>query len=164
MEGYFSHSAERSHLVRIEDASASLVLVVRDEFGHVHKDATAVSHSQAQALLEVAAGRVTYDRRTLTLAPGVEGTLERILTPSPTALLSVSFDTPAEAAQFEPPLWVGPEVSADSAFDTATIALLGQPSVADPEISNAPLEALLDVLDTRPDKLEPAEPSRHAAE
>jgi hypothetical protein len=92
LEGYFSSTPERSHLVRIDPPACTLVIVLRDQDGAASEEVTAVPYSQ-------------------------------------------------------PPVWVGPDVSGDPSFDKATIALQGAPEVGEPEISNAALEALLDLLE-----------------
>ncbi len=148
-EGYFSTSPERTHFVRLDPPSCSLMMAVRGPDGLPSEEATEVPLSQAQALLDVALGKIVYERTVLVLAPGVEGLLEQILVSRPFDLLSLSFESQPEAERFQPPLWAGPEVSGDHTFDKATIALHGEPEVGELEISNASLEALLDLLQSR---------------
>ncbi len=147
LEGYFSSTPERSHLVRIDPAACSLVIVLRDQDGAASEEVTKVPYSQAQALLDVAQGKVAYDITHLALGSAFGGVLDRVVATRPLDLLSFSFASASEAEHFQPPVWVGPDVSGDPSFDKAAIALHGAPEVGKPEISNAALEALLDLLD-----------------
>jgi CYTH domain-containing protein len=148
-EGYFSSTPERTHFVRLDGAGCALMMQVQGPDGLPREEATEVPLSQAQALFDIAPGQIAYERTVLLLAPGVEGVLEQMLVSRPYTLLAVSFEEEAESKRFQPPLWAGAEVSADSAFSRAAVALQGQPEVAEPEISNDALEALLDLLQSR---------------
>jgi hypothetical protein len=117
--------------------------------GEPVEEATEVPQSQAQALLDVAPGQIAYDRTALVVAPGVEGVLEQVLVRRPLQLLTVTLEGGTGLERFEPPLWAGPEVSGDPAFSKAGIGLQGEPEVGELEISNAALEALLDLLQSR---------------
>ena len=148
-EGYFSSTAERTHFVRLEPSHCSLIMVMPDQGGEFMEEATEVPLSQAQALLDVAPGQIAYERTALVLAPGLEGMLERILVQRPLHLLTVSFEEQSSLEQFQPPLWAGAEVSGDPAFSKAAIALQGEAEIGELEISDASLEALLDLLQGR---------------
>jgi CYTH domain-containing protein len=148
-EGYFSSTPERTHFVRLEPPHCSLMMQVPGPHGEPIEEATEVPQSQAQALLDVAPGQIAYDRTALVVAPGVEGVLEQVLMRLPLHLLTVTFEGETGLERFELPLWAGPEVSGDPAFSKAGIALQGEPDVGELEISNAALEALLDLLQSR---------------
>jgi CYTH domain-containing protein len=148
-EGYFSSTPERTHFVRLDRAGCALMMQVQGPDGRPREEATEVPLSQAQALFDVAPGQIAYERTDLALAPGVEGVLEQMLVSRPFTLLSVSFEEEAEAERFQPPLWVGAEVSGDPAFSRAAVALQGEPEAGEPEISNAALDSLLDLLQSR---------------
>jgi CYTH domain-containing protein len=148
-EGYFSSTPERTHFVRLDRAGCALMMQIQGPDGLPREEATEVPLSQAQALLDVAPGQIAYERTLLALAPGVEGVLEQMLVSRPFTLLAVTFDEAAEAKRFQPPLWAGAEVSGDPAFGKAALALQGDPEAGEPEISNAALEALLDLLQSR---------------
>ena len=148
-EGYFSSTPERTHFVRLDPPHCSLMMLMPGPDGEPIEEATEVPLSQAQALLDVAPGQIAYDRTALVMAPGVEGMLEQILVHHPIHLLTVMFEDLAGFERFQPPLWAGSEVSGDPAFSKAVIALHGEPEVGELEISNAALEALLDLLQSR---------------
>ncbi len=147
LEGYFSSTPERSHLVRIDPPACTLVIVLRDQDGAASEEVAEVPYSQAQALLDVAQGKVAYDSTHLVLGSAFGGVLEQVAAARPLDLLSFSFASASEAEHFQPPIWVGVDVSGDPSFDKAAIALQGAPAVCEPAISNAALEALLDLLE-----------------
>jgi CYTH domain-containing protein len=148
-EGYFSSTPERTHFVRLDPPNGALVMGVQGPDGQPTEEVTEVPLSQAQALLDVAPGKISYERTVLVLAPGVEGALEQILLSRPLHLLTVAFEDATAAERFQEPPWAGPEVSGDALFSKAAIALQGEPQVGELEISNASLEALLDLLQSR---------------
>jgi hypothetical protein len=97
--------------------------------------------------LDVAQGKVAYESSHVVLGSAFGGVLEQVMAARPLDLLSFSFASASEAEHFQPPAWVGVDVSGDPSFDKAAIALQGAPAVGEPEISNAALEALLDLLE-----------------
>jgi CYTH domain-containing protein len=147
-EGYFPQTSGRTLYVCIEDDTGSLVLA--DAPPGVSGEAVAeLPLAQAEALLEAAAGQVGYGRTTLRLHSQVMQ-LCRFISPGALDVLAVVFGNEAEAQQFQPPAWLGPEVSTDPAYQNLSIALQGVPPVPDVELSDAALNALLDGLESRP--------------
>jgi CYTH domain-containing protein len=148
-EGYFASTPERTHFVRLDPPHSSLMMVAPGPDGEPLEEATEVPLSQAQALLDVAPGQIAYDRTALTLSPGVESVLEQILLSPEFNLLTVAFVDLAEADRFRSPFWVGPEVTGDLSFNKGLIALEAEPQTGEVEITNASLDALLDLLQSR---------------
>jgi hypothetical protein len=111
----------------------------------VGEEAVEVPLSHAEALVEVAAGTVAFDRTAITLGRGMEGVLDRYILPQGLDLLSVTIT--GDVRLFAPPLWLGPEVTDDTAFEARELAINGLPAVEEVEVTNAALEALLDTLE-----------------
>ncbi len=117
--------------------------------GQMIEEATDLPRSQAQALLDVAHGKIAYECTPLALATGITAVLEQVLAAQVFDLLSVTFPSAREAEGFQPPIWVGAEVSGDPDYGKAAMALNGAPEPQEPEISNAALEAVLHLLQSR---------------
>jgi CYTH domain-containing protein len=148
-EGYFANTLQRTHFVRMNPPHCHLVMVVSGADSQMVEEATELPRSQAQALLDVAHGKIAYECTPLALATGVTAVLEQVLAAQAFDLLSVSFPSAREAEGFQPPVWVGAEVSGEAAYEKAAMALNGEPEVQEPEISNAALDAVLDLLQSR---------------
>jgi CYTH domain-containing protein len=147
-EGHFPNQTGRSSHVHLEGDSSSLVLVTVGADGDPREERTEVPRGHAEALLDVAPGKVDYARTRLNLA-GREIWIDRFVTPGPLDLIIVSFETPEEASRFTPPAWFGPEVTSDSAYQTRSIALQELPQAAEVPLSNVALDSLLDTLENR---------------
>jgi hypothetical protein len=93
----------------------------------------------------VAAGTVAFDRTLVRLGEGVDAVLDRFILPQGIDLLTVTIRSDPRA--FAPPLWVGTEVTGDPRLGTSGLALTGIPDVGEVEVSDAAVEALLDLLD-----------------
>lgn len=144
-QGYFPDQPSRSISIRVEGNVCSLILITQEPNGPV-EEATAIPLSQAEALLDLAAGRVQY----LSVGPTIgtqPATLHRFLTPGPLDLITVAFEQPQQARTFDPLPWFGPEVTEDPAYQARSMALAGLPSRAEVEITGAAVESLLDTLD-----------------
>jgi hypothetical protein len=129
----------------VEEDATSLILITREPNGPV-EEATAIPVSQAEALLDLASGRVEY----LSVGPTIgtqPATLHRFLTPGPLDLITVGFEQPQQARTFQPLPWFGPEVTEDPAYQARSMALIGLPSEAEVEITGTAVESLLDTLD-----------------
>ena len=148
-EGYFANTLQRTHFVRLNPPHCHLVMMVPGADGQMIEEATDLPRSQAQALLDVAHGKIAYECTPLALAIGITSVLEQVLAAPAFDLLSVTFPSAREAEGFQPPGWVGAEVSSEAAYDKAAMALNGAPEVQEPEISNAALDAVLDLLQSR---------------
>jgi CYTH domain-containing protein len=147
-EGYFPNQTGRSSHVHVEGDRGSLVLVTVPANGPAAEERTDVPRTHAEALLDVAPGKVEYARSRLTAA-GREIRIDRFVRPGPLDLISVEFDNEEQANGFRPPLWFGPEVTSDATYQNRAIALGTLPSVPDVSLTNAALDSLLDSLENR---------------
>jgi CYTH domain-containing protein len=142
VEGYFASPEDQTCLVRVEREQAALVLAKRGEDGLVAEEPAVIPHSQAEALMEAAAGRVAFDRMIVPVGGNRVAVLEHFLVPSGVDVLTM----PVEDLS-DPPAWFGPEITHRAEFDTSSLALNGRPAVREIEITNQALEALLDTLE-----------------
>jgi len=67
--------------------------------------------------------------------------------PSVLDTVSIQFENPDQAATFALPDWLGPEITAEPSFGREMMALNGVPPINEVPLSNASLEALLDVFE-----------------
>jgi CYTH domain-containing protein len=166
VEGYFQPSPHRTHFVRVEPGNgSSMVLQTFGGDGPV-EERTKISPAQAEALLDVCSGRIAYRRTHVRIASGGDALLDRIEHPAALDLLAVEFDDGASAAEFSPPGWFGPEVTADPAYERASLAVNGIPQARPVEVDNASVIALVDTLERHAVQQRPhAEPAApHHAE
>ncbi|NIX75019.1 hypothetical protein [Microvirga terricola] len=147
-EGHFANQADRSSYVIIEGDKGNLVLITAGS-GAPLEERTEVPRAHAEALLDVTPGKVDYVRSHLTVGTR-DIHINRFVTPGPLDLISVEFDTEEEARDFRPLSWFGPDVTAETSYQTRAIALEGIPGAPDVPISNAALNSLLDALENRP--------------
>jgi CYTH domain-containing protein len=148
-EGYFPQHPGRSSHVQVEGSVCHLVLITTPTGSMPVEERTEVPRAHADALLDVAPGKVVYDRSRITVS-GREAFLDRFSVPGPLDVISISFESEDEAKKFRQPVWFGNEVSGDQAFQTRAIALEGAPRAPEVPLSNAALESLLDLLEGRP--------------
>ena len=146
VEGYLAPASERTHFVRLEPSGCNLVLQSWSAEG-ASEQRTKVPSTQAEALLEVCPGKVTYRRTHIRLAPGAEALLDRFEKPDALDLVAVEFEHPSEAEAFAPPGWFGPEVTQDPSYQKAAIALSGMPRADAVEVTNASVIALIETLE-----------------
>ena len=151
MEGHFAPQAERQSHVRIEKGQSYLVLTSLDGEVSAAEDWTDVPRSHAEALLDVCPGTVIYERSRLTLRDR-EAVVDRFMTPGPLDMVSVEFATAHEADAFLPPVWFGSEVTGDESYTPRSMAMAGRPRAPEPPLSNAALETMLDLLESRSDE------------
>jgi hypothetical protein len=143
VEGYFSPRSDRTHLVRIEQDRSLLVIVDRLQN---ETDEVEVPRAHAEALMDVAAGRLAFDRISLPLGDGeYAAILDRFVFPAHLDVISVLMETGAEGGL----AWFGPEVTRRSEFSAEALALRLEPVLEDVSPTNAGLDALLDLLDGR---------------
>ena len=147
-EGHFPNQTGRSSHVYLDGEKSSLVLLTIAGDGSPLEERTEVPRAHAEALLDVAPGKVDYARTRLQAA-GREVWVDRFVTPGPLDLIQVAFEDQDEAGQFTPPAWFGPEVTADQAYQTRSIALEELPQPPEVPLSNAALDNLLDALENR---------------
>jgi hypothetical protein len=149
VEGHFPDQAERRSFVRMEGDHCLLVLEDRDSDGAVEEERSEVSRAQGEVLLDVCAGKTTFERISLDAANGVAVHIDRFTTPVAASFVELSFPEEAAAKAFRPPIWIGPELAPEDVGDARRIALGGKPKLFDGPIQNAALESLLDLLDHR---------------
>jgi len=156
VEGYFAPQPGRRQVVRIEDGSAQLILITTAEGGSAEEERADVPRAHAEALLDVAAGKLAFARGRMPLPGGREALLDRFMAPGRIDLVTVAFEDAEQAGRFQAPAWFGPEVTNEGGFEAGSLALNGVPEVGDLTVSNAGLEALLDALEQRFGGLRPA--------
>ncbi|MCC0804736.1 hypothetical protein FPV16_00625 [Methylobacterium sp. W2] len=148
-EGYFAPQAGRTSYVRVDGQNCHLVLVTTAPDGSSSEERTDVPRAHGDALLDVCSGKAIYDRAVMALGNGREAFVDRYATPGALDLLSVVFDEPGQAAAFVPPAWFGEDVSENTAYDRHAVAIQGVPQTGEVALSNAALEAILDLLEPR---------------
>jgi len=150
VEGHFATEPGSESFVRLEDGQCDLVLVREGGAEHPEdehlEEKTRVPLRQGEILLDVCPGRVDLDRVSFPLN-GRRVSLDRIFKPGPLDLAWIAFDRQEEAENFDPPVWFGPEVTADAAFRRHNLALGGVPAGDEVELSNAALNSILDELE-----------------
>lgn len=145
-EGHFAPQSDRQAHVRLENGRSCLVLTSLDAGPDSIEDRTELPTTHAEALLEVCPGTVVFERSPLRLSDR-EALVERFVTPGPLDLVSVQFADQGDAAAYLPPVWFGSEITHDDSFANRTMALSGLPSAPETPLSNAALEAVLDILE-----------------
>ena len=146
VEGHFPPHPERFQLVRVERERAVLILAHRQEDRGVAEEIAEIPRAHAEALIDVAAGTVAFDRVVIELGGGRKALLDRFLLPRGIDVLTTTREERAEAHL---PEWFGAEVTDRPEFETASLAVNGIPSHAEVEITGKGLEALLDILQGR---------------
>ncbi|AWN45834.1 hypothetical protein DK419_05480 [Methylobacterium terrae] len=162
-EGYFPPQSGRTSFVRVDGGQCHLVLVTSDN-GASSEERTEVPRAHGDALLDVCAGRAAYDRTQVALGNGCDALIDRYVAPGNVDVVTVVFDNPDEASGFPVPPWFGPEVSADQAYEGRSIALQGVPHPGEIALSNAALDAVLDLIEPRYGFGRYAAPSRNGEE
>jgi CYTH domain-containing protein len=147
VEGHFPPRPDRSQFVRVERDECFLVLRAKGKDGEFRTERSQVPLAHAEALVDVAPGRVAFDRTELPLGMGAEGTLDRFIVPSGLDLVTVQISS--DPRLFAPPLWFGREVTDDTRVETGQLALNGWPEIHPGEVSNTALETFLDWVDGR---------------
>jgi CYTH domain-containing protein len=149
VEGYFAPRPDRKQIVRIENGGAQLILVSTSQAGAVEEERADVPRAHAEALLDVAQGKVAFARGTVPLQGGREVALDRFMIPTRIDILSVTFPEGERPDAFQPPAWFGREITGEGGFELNAIAMNGAPDVGDLNVSNSALESLLDSLEQR---------------
>jgi CYTH domain-containing protein len=176
VEAHFPARSDRTQLVRVEREHSYLILRTSGDDGQIREEQVEVPLSHAEALVEVAAGTVAFDRIPVPLGGGTEAALDRYIIPRSLDLLTVTITS--DPRVFAPLLWFGTEVTGNSAYDPSELALNGMPDLEEVEINNVALEALLDTVEGRspygfrsqapqqssPSEVQPARPEAPAAE
>lgn len=147
-EGHFVAQGGRSSYVRVDGQICQLVLVNKGADGIPAEERTDVPRAHGDALLDVCPGKAAYDRTVLTLG-GREVTIDRYVTPGNLDLISVAFDNDGDAGAFQTPNWFGREVSSEPAYERQALAIQGVPAGEEVPLSNAALDAVLDMIEPR---------------
>ena len=147
-EGYFAPQAGRTSFVRLQGTNCFLVLMTGAE-GAMAEERTEVPRAHGDALLDVCQGRAVYERTTVSLGGSVEALVDRYVRPSGLDIVSLVFSDASAAQGFTPPVWFGAEVTTDKAYDGQSIAITGVPNPGDIPLSNAALDAVLDLIEPR---------------
>lgn len=147
-EGYFAPQGGRTSFVRVDGQQCHLVLITKDAQGASAEERTDVPRAHGDALLDVCSGKAAYDRTAVTLG-GREALIDRYVSPGNLDLISVAFDAPGDAAGFAVPAWFGREVSDEAAYERHALALQGPPQTGEVGLSNAALDAVLDLIEPR---------------
>ncbi|WP_457107977.1 hypothetical protein [Methylobacterium sp. P5_C11] len=147
-EGHFAPQNGRASYVRVDGQNCQLVLVNKGADGIPVEERTEVPRAHGDALLDVCPGKAAYDRTTLN-AGGREIAIDRYVTPGSLDLISVAFDHDGDAAGFHAPSWFGREVSNEPAFERQALAIQGVPAAEEVALSNAALDAVLDLIEPR---------------
>jgi len=148
-EGYFAPQGGRVSYVRVDGQHCHLVLVNTGPDGVASEERTDVPRAHGDALLDVCGGKALYDRTVLALGGGREARIDRYVAPGALDLVSVVFDQMGDANGFAVPAWFGPEVTGDAAYERHAVALQGVPQPGEIALSNAALEAVLDLVEPR---------------
>lgn len=168
MEGYFSAHPHRDQFVSLEPNHCELVLTTTRE-GADAEERTELPRSQAEALLAVCAGEVTFQCTIMRLRGGKPALLQHFTAPGAPDLLSVEFEDSQDANAFVPPAWFGPEVTQNAAYQRGTLARMGLPAPVEVPLSNVMLTDLLDTLEeaalaTQLSHTGPLQPQEHRAD
>ncbi len=145
VEGHFPSRPDRRQLVRVEQGRSLLILLTQVENGQFLEEQVDVPGSHAEALMNVAAGMIAFDRTPLPLGGDIEALLDRFILPEGLNILTVMI--PRDPHAFAPLPWFGLEVTDEPAFATTELALGGPPRIEGMEPSDAALNALLDTLE-----------------
>lgn len=148
-EGHFPAHPEREHYVSIAPDESHLVIKRLRAGANGAEERTEVPRVHAEALLDVCTGKVAYGRTSVPLAGAREAWADHLVMPGHVDLLTLTFDSEADAETFRALPWFGPEVTTDLAYERRSIALDGVPQADEVPLSNAALNALLDVLEDR---------------
>jgi CYTH domain-containing protein len=143
-QGYFPDHSGRSPHVQLEGSTGQLILVPDRANGAIEEVAN-IPRSHAEALLDVAAGRIEYVSTSLDLG-SCTAAVHRFTTPWPLDLITLTFKQDKQARRLHPLPWFGPEVTDDPSYQARTVALAGLPPLPDAEITATALDSLLDTL------------------
>lgn len=144
-EGYFPDRSQRSTYVQVEETRSSLILEAGGDGAPEERADLPPSH--AQALLAVSQGQVEYVRTRLSIGAREIQALH-VVRPGPLDLVMVTV-APEDEQDLHPLSWFGPEVSAEPTYQRRRLALDSRPDAPEVELTNAALDSLLDLLESR---------------
>lgn len=142
-EGHFAPQGGRSSYIRVDGQVCQLVLVNGGA-----EERTDVPRAHGDALLDVCPGKAAYERTAMPVS-GREVQIDRYVTPGGLDLISVPFEGETEASAFHAPAWFGREVTAEPAYERPALAIQGLPAGEEVPLSNAALDAVLDLIEPR---------------
>lgn len=160
IEGYFANQPGRSSLVRLAGDTGTLVLLTEAD-GGAEEERTDIPRAHAEALLDVAPGRLAFARIGL-VRLGLEIFLDRFIEPGPLSLATVVCADRDAIGRFQPPSWFGEEVTGVPAYHHLHMAFEGAPPARDVSLTNGALHDCLDMLEDggdAGDEPRPDEPS-----
>jgi CYTH domain-containing protein len=152
-QGFFPERTGRSTHVQVAGETGHLILVSHHAAGPLEEPAE-ISRSQAEALLDLTAGRTEYLSIPIDMGSH-SATIQRFVTPASLDLISIAFRQDKIARKFQPPVWFGPEVTSEPTYQVRSLALTGLPSAPEVEITNEALHSLLDALGDRAGEPQP---------
>lgn len=160
-EGHFPPHPERGQYVSISRETCFLVLRETRE-GVESESRTEIPRAQAEGLMDICASKIAYGRTILQVQGARELSVDYFLKPGAFDIVTLTFDGPGQAAAFRAPMWFGPEVTQNAAYDKRVIALEGLPKADYVPLSDAALNALLNVFEhARPASEEAREVPAH---
>jgi len=160
VEGHFPPSQGRRSYVLFEDSTCNLVLISEPGSADEEEERTEVPSKQGQFLLEVCAGTLVYHRALVPIGGGREAAICSYSVPASLHLIEVEFQDGKQAGAFVPPIWFGPDVSDDEGFDHTAMATAGLPKQPLVPLSDAAVNAVIDLLDFGGRPQRPAIPLR----
>jgi CYTH domain-containing protein len=149
VEGHLSTHSGQNGFVRLEADECHLVLPLLGSAGEVVEDPASLPRAHAKALFDLSIGQISYDQLRVPLPNecGQRTLVDRINHPGHCDVITVEFDNQHRAEAFEVPLWFGPEVTNEYAYEWRQIALNGLPSDPETPLSSPQLEQVLDLLE-----------------
>jgi CYTH domain-containing protein len=160
VEGHFAGAVERRSHIRVEKGQSFLVLSGAVGDAAASEDWTEIPRSHAEALLDACTGTVVFERSRIRLRSH-EALVDRFVNPSSLDLVSVEFSSRSDADGFVPPPWFGAEVTDDAAYENRAIAVERRPHVPEVPLSNAALDAILDLIESRSSEVHMPQVERH---
>ena len=152
-QGFFPDRTGRSAHVQVAGETGHLILVSQPSTSPLEEPAE-ISRAQAEALLELTAGRTEYLSIPIDIGSH-SATVQRYVTPASLDLISVAFKHDKAARKFQPPVWFGPEVTSEPTYHVRSLALTALPSPPEVEVTNEALNSLLDTLGDRAGEPQP---------
>jgi hypothetical protein len=149
VEGYLSAKSGENQFVRLEADECHLVLPLLGPAGEVVEDPAPFPRSHAKALFDLSIGQISYDQLHVPLPNDLSqrALIDRINHPGSCDVIIVEFDNQQQAETFKVPLWFGPDVTHEYAYERRHIALDGVPSDPETPLSSPQLEQVLDLLE-----------------
>jgi CYTH domain-containing protein len=149
VEGYLSSQPGKDQFIRLEADQAHFVLSGQGPEGDLIEKLAPLPREHAEALFGLCIGQISYDRLHMPAQEGLSRgiQLDRVVYPGSFDLITVAFDEVQQAEAFDVPMWFGPEVTTEFAYDWRYIALNGLQSVVEVPLTSQQVEAVLDMLD-----------------